>query len=244
MELAIVTGDSKGLGHSVSQSFLNRGIEVIGLSRSGNFLENNHYSHIQCDLGDTGNLEALVVEMAQKVVDKSPKRLYVVNNASKVEPIERLGYLDNVQIQSAIHLNYVSPLIINNTFVRELKNSEVELVFVNVSSGAADTPIYGWNVYNSTKAAMNMHTRVVGLEFEQLGKPYMSIAFNPGVMDTDMQATIRGSSEDAFSDVERFQEFKKNGALRSPMVVAEGLVELLVGSELENGRIYSVNEVL
>lgn len=116
-------------------------------------------------------------------------------------------------------------------------------MIVNVTSGAADHPIRGWNVYGATKAAMNMHTRVAGLEQEHAADSHKIIAFSPGIMDTEMQGTIRSADEKAFSEIDQFVSFKTNGELRQPAQVAETLVNLILNKHLINGRIYSVGEL-
>ncbi|WP_141433949.1 SDR family NAD(P)-dependent oxidoreductase [Bacillus sp. 03113] len=251
MELAFVTGVSKGLGYSISEVLAEHGIEVIGLSRNTNEMVKNlmtnskgQYTHISADLINVEEIESLIKRICQRILAEKPQKLYVINNASIIEPIERLGFLDNHSIQQAVHLNLLAPMLINNTFLKELRNEDIELVIVNVTSGAAERPIHGWNVYNGTKAAINMHTKVAGLEQENIKGSHKIIAFNPGLMDTDMQGTIRGAEEEAFTEINKFLSFKTNGDLRQPSKVASALVDLILNENLMNGKIYSVNELL
>lgn len=249
MEMALVTGVSKGLGYEISNALVERGTEVIGLSRSTNekvqdLITKGHYSHFPVDLTHVEEIEPLIKRLCQQAVARKPQRLYVINNASMVEPIERLGFLDNSLIRRAIHLNLLAPMLINNTLLKELRDEAIELVIVNVTSGAAERPIHGWNVYNATKAAINMHTEVAGLEQENVKDSYKIVAFNPGIMDTDMQGTIRNADKEAFTDIDQFLSFKTNGSLRQPARVARALVDLILNENLINGKVYSVNELL
>lgn len=83
-----------------------------------------------------------------------------------------------------------------------------------------------------------------GLELESNGSSSKVIAFSPGIMDTDMQVTIRSSSEESFADVNTFRNYKESGSLRSPDTVAGALVKLVLAENLENGKIYKVNDLL
>ncbi|WP_430510623.1 SDR family NAD(P)-dependent oxidoreductase [Gottfriedia solisilvae] len=252
MDLAIVTGASKGLGYEISKAFLQSSFEVIGLSRSmnsnmNNFkkTQNNVYSHIQIDLCDIKEIEVKFKGIVQKIITKQPKKVYVINNAGMVDPIERVGYLEAAIIEKAVQLNYLTPMLINNLLLKELIDYEIEIIIVNVTSGAAEHPIHGWSVYNSTKAAINMYTKVAGLELESnMDSKNKMIGFNPGVMDTYMQYVIRRSKQDAFAEINKFLDYKKNNELRSPEVVSNALLNLLFQTELKNGRIYSIKELL
>jgi benzil reductase ((S)-benzoin forming) len=251
MNMAFVTGVSKGLGYEITKALLDLGIVVIGLSRSTNekiedlkVKSNGQFTHIPSDLTNVGEIESLIKIISQQIAARKPQKLYVINNASMIEPIERMGFLENSEIEQAIHLNLLAPIFINNTLMSELMKEELELVIINVSSGAAERPIHGWSVYNATKAAINMHTKVVALEQENVKSSHKIVAFSPGIMDTDMQGSIREANEDAFAEINKFVGFKSNGDLRQPSVVAKALVDLILNQELINGKIYSINELL
>lgn len=251
MEMALVTGASKGLGYEVSRILTEQGLKVIGLSRSTNErvqrLTANRkglYSHVSFDLTDVEAMEPLIRKICRQIGAEKPRKLIVINNAGTVEPIERLGFLDNQLIQRAVRINVLAPIIINNTVLNVLRDESIELVIVNVTSGAAERPIHGWNVYSTTKAAINMHTKVAGIEQENGKTANKIIAFSPGIMDTEMQGTIRGADEQAFTEIDQFVSFKTNGKLRPPAQVAKALVDLILNRNLINGRVYSVGELL
>jgi NAD(P)-dependent dehydrogenase (short-subunit alcohol dehydrogenase family) len=64
---------------------------------------------------------------------------------------------------------------------------------VNVSSGAAVSPVPGWSAYSTAKAAINMLTRALAEETPEI----VSLALRPGVVDTAMQAAIREKGRQA-----------------------------------------------
>ncbi|OZS77841.1 hypothetical protein CF394_08790 [Tetzosporium hominis] len=243
MELAVVTGASKGLGEGLVESFLEKGIPVIGIARSET-AKREGLTSLLYDLSKSGVPLTAAEHVWQEVVKSGATKVTLIHNASVIDPIERIGKLDPDRVETAFRVNVMAPMLMTNVWLTKAKSWDGQLTIVNVTSGAGSRPISGWSVYNSTKAAINMHTQVAGLELDQENSKHRVIAYNPGVMDTGMQETIRSSSEEAFADVGRFQELKEKGDLRSPRTVADALVELLDAPPIENGRIYSVSELL
>jgi NAD(P)-dependent dehydrogenase (short-subunit alcohol dehydrogenase family) len=72
---------------------------------------------------------------------------------------------------------------------------------INVSSGAAHRPLQGWSAYCSAKAGLAMLTAALALETAQLGVRVFGLA--PGVVDTEMQVTIRASGINRVSTIPR-----------------------------------------
>ncbi|WP_079507011.1 (S)-benzoin forming benzil reductase [Mesobacillus jeotgali] len=250
MKYAIITGASRGLGAAAAQQMLEKDIHVVSVSRNESSLlkqaaehAGGSYSHFSCDLAAADQVQSVFSKIAEFVF-KDAEIVYVINNAGVIEPIEVGGELDPSLVQTNVHVNLTAPILISNLFLQKAKDTGCKVVIANVTSGAAERPIHGWSIYCSTKAAVNMFTMTAGLELEQNGSPSRVIAFSPGIMDTDMQSTIRSSNEEAFADLETFRKYKESGSLRSPDVVAGALVKLILADSLENGMIYRVNDLL
>jgi len=96
---------------------------------------------------------------------------------------------------------------------------------MHVSSGAARIPFQGWSVYGATKAAVDQHALGV-VEDNVANVRICSLA--PGIVDTNMQASIRGTKAEDFSKVERFKEFKANGELASPTDTATKMIAYML----------------
>jgi benzil reductase ((S)-benzoin forming) len=79
---------------------------------------------------------------------------------------------------------------------------------VHISSGAGRTAYPGWSIYCATKAALDHHARTVVLDANRALR-ICSVA--PGVIDTGMQAEIRGSGEEKFPLREKFEEDAHRG---------------------------------
>jgi 3-oxoacyl-[acyl-carrier protein] reductase len=52
----LITGSSKGIGLAVSNYFLSKGFDVIGIDILPSSINNPHYQHFICDISDKNNL--------------------------------------------------------------------------------------------------------------------------------------------------------------------------------------------
>lgn len=252
METAIITGASKGLGAALAKLFLESGTNVVGISRTDNTnlyayaKENNvNYNYVACDLSEKASIQTAIESFSEILFkDDRLSKLYLVNNAGLVDPIDRAENIEIDDLMKQVYVNTVAPMFLTNHFLKRASEDNVQLITAIVTSGAAVKPKYGWSVYCSTKASMNMYTQTVAIEQEEQGTEHAIIAFSPGVMDTEMQETIRSSSEGAFKDVESFRALKENNQLKDADIIGGVLIDILMDEHLENGKIYDVREYI
>src|SRR5690606_6459208 len=208
MKIALITGVSKGLGESIAKLFLESGIHVLGISRNpnnrlGKIAQKNNvnYQHYPCDLGNISEIEKTVKKIKEDVERYSPTIFYLINNAAVVEPINQVTLIGNQELANHFQINTLAPIILMNSMLQFSTNSNNAFIGVNITSGAAERPIYGWGAYCSSKASINMYTKTAALEQDTLKTGHKIVAFNPGIMDTNMQQTIRSSSKDSFIEI-------------------------------------------
>lgn len=249
MKYAIITGASKGLGASLAQRLLKENVGIVTVSRTvNNELEKwakekkLFFKHFSCDLADMNEVETVFMNICELVLAEEAEELYLFNNAGVIEPIDTVGNLAKEKVMLNIQVNLVAPTVITNLLLNKVKGNK--LTVINVTSGAGERPIQGWSTYCSTKAALNMFTKTTALEQKTANSGHVIIGYSPGIMDTEMQGTIRSSTAQSFHDVETFKEYKEKGMLRSTDVVADALIDLLLAHKAENGMIYNVNELL
>ncbi len=250
MNYAIVTGVSKGLGASAASYLLESDIHVIGISRTDNdglyvLAEENgvQYEHIVCDLGNMDELMETINQIKKQLMQTEVNQLFLVNNAAVVEPIKTADEIEPSTLQHHYQVNVIAPMMLMNACIALCQ--EASFIGVNISSGAADRPIYGWSAYCSSKASINRYTETIALEQEEKNTGHKVIAFSPGIMDTAMQEQIRATDQADFKDVATFQGYKKENMLSKTDAVASVLVDIMTDEvNIENGKIYSVNEYL
>lgn len=249
MKTFIITGASKGLGAAIAKGCLQTSDHCILVSRTAHPEmqriadgSGTKLTFISQDLNETEKLPSLVNEILTEVDDTSD--IYFINNAGVIEPIKPVGNLGIVNLETSMRLNFMAPIVLADEFVKQTKDWNRKKVLVNISSGAAKNPYHGWAAYCSTKAGLEMFTRVAGLEQDKMSFPTSLISFSPGVMDTEMQGTIRSADERDFADRDKFHEYKEKGILRSPEFVADKLLQLLEAEDLENGKFYDIKNLL
>lgn len=249
MKYYIVTGASKGLGAEILQVLASENTTLIAVSRSGlsegqklSLVEKrSHVVDIQADL----SLESTLSQTAEKIMSHirglEASQIVLINNAGGVEPIAPFYKAEDELIMANIHLNVTAPMILSRHFGKAFRNLKCDRRIITVSSGAGKSPYFGWTSYCASKAAVDMMTRVIGLEEGDEG--ILALSFGPGIMDTDMQATIRSSAEEDFKDLERFKKFKEDGNLLTPRVVA-GAIKRLIEEPVVQGALVNVKDYL
>jgi short-subunit dehydrogenase len=88
-----------------------------------------------------------------------------------------------------------------------------------------------------------MAVRVVALEAEARGQAVEVSSLAPGVIDTGMQATVRGSDPADFADVERFRAMKADGVLRSADDVAADILRLEAAGKLRGDAVQDLRQL-
>ncbi len=206
---AIVTGHSRGLGEGIVKALLARGVEVMGIARHGNPALAGQLQEVALDLADATAVQAwLAGGELQAFLTGAPQAL-LVNNAGLVTPVGAPGKLGAQHIAQAVAVNVTAALVLTDAFVAVTQDCPDRRV-LHVSSGAGRSPYSGWSTYCATKAALDMHAQAVALDAVanlRIG----SVA--PGVIDTAMQAAIRGTDKSDFPNLERFVALKQEGAL-------------------------------
>src|SRR5690606_25484218 len=114
-------------------------------------------------------------------------------------------------------------IILTSRFLEVTKNWKTKKIVINISSGSGKYPAGGMSVYCSTKAAINMFTECVSKEQEDNDNPARIHSVDPGMIDTEMQATARNSDVD-FSLKEYFVNAKIEGKLKSSKDVARTII--------------------
>lgn len=244
----IVTGASKGLGLELSKILSEADNKVFLISRNKNdevkrLLESDNMAHFSLNLDNLFEIENTIDEIFESIDFSNAKKIALINNAGMVEPIKPMDKVKDVEIIQNINVNLTAPLILASSFLRKTAAFEGDKRIITVSSGAGKSPIKGWGSYCVSKCGVDMMTRVIALEQGENGAKCLS--FGPGIMDTAMQETIRSADENDFEDLEKFKEYKSEGKLLEPKVVAQVLYDLLyTESDFEQGGIVSVRDFI
>lgn len=231
--LAIVTGSSSGIGASLAQQLLDRDWQVIGLSRTPGSIQSPRYRHVAIDLADTAKVLAVLdSQVSSAVADPSVRRVALVNNAADVAILGQVANVEPGGMMRAYAVNTISPVLLMGWALRAA-SPDIPLRIVNISSGAAVEPVPGMGGYSATKAALRIAGMVLAAELDlqagATGKTRdVSIwSYEPGIVDTPMQALVRSTAPEKLPIVEVFQQLADNKQLTDPEVPAAEIVRFV-----------------
>jgi benzil reductase ((S)-benzoin forming) len=238
----VVTGVSRGLGEQLALALLRRGFAVTGVGRGNSRrLSGQRYRFVACDLAASDTVEASLAHVFEEIAAARPDSVCVVNNAAVASPIAVTGRLDAQEFTASIAVNLVAPVLVSNVFCRVFKDFDGELRIINVSSGAAETPLPGAGAYCIAKSGVEMLTRVLAAEHKEHG--FTAISLRPGIIDTGMQAFMRTHSQNEFPSADLFEGFWKGGQLVGAEIVAEKIARRLIVGDVEHGRTYNYRDL-
>jgi benzil reductase ((S)-benzoin forming) len=241
MNVLIITGGSNGIGKAIAEKYTLENYTVFSISRSKT--TNVSFYQITADLSNTSEAVNAIKTVFSELNLNRISSITLLNNAGSLGEVNTVGNLDSAKIQQTIQLNTTTPLVLSNEFIKLTKELHCKKQLINISSGAATSPYSGWSIYCTSKAALDMTTRAIATEQNEVKNGVKCVAIYPGVVDTNMQAAIRKTSEKEFKNVQRFKELKDNNELYSPEFVATKIYQIDIQNQLENGDIIDIRSV-
>ncbi len=224
MRTVVLTGVSRGLGAALFAALAARGDRLIAIGR--------HFTDDQRALAGAepgritlcrADLAALEIPPLTELAGATEAAL--IHNAGVVEPIGAVGALPAEAIAAAVAVNLTAPMLLTNAFLAAAPDSTQDIRILFITSTAAHRVIGGWSVYSATKAGGE---RFIDTLADQFGDDprYTVVNVSPGVMDTDMQASVRRAATAGgyFPDRERFLGLSERGELPSPADIAEKII--------------------
>jgi benzil reductase ((S)-benzoin forming) len=242
MKTAIVTGVSRGLGEALARALLGAGFAVTGVGRaSAATLSGGNYRFVACDLAAPIGIDVALAPAFRAIAAASPEFLCLINNAATAGPVGTIGSLEADALSASIAANLIAPIALANLFCRMLLAPAQSRRVINVSSGAAESPLPGGGPYSIAKAGLEMLTRQLAAEHD--GPMFRAITVRPGVIDTDMQTFMRSQTREALPSIELFKGFHREHRLVAPDAVARKVVDKLVLGDVDQARTYNYREL-
>ena len=240
--LFVVTGTTRGLGHALATRIArDPANELVALARAATGPIEGGW-RIEVDMADTSSLERACDALEERLSGREYARAVLINNAGIVSPVGPLDQVDAREVERNLVVNLVAPMLLMRRFIRATGRVGLRRI-INISSGAGRRPIFGWSAYCAAKAGLDMASRAVAAEAEARGLAIEVTSLAPGVIDTPMQATVRGASKEAFIDVERFIAMKADGTLRPADDVAADILRLEAAGQLRGDAVRDLREI-
>ncbi|MEU3524159.1 SDR family NAD(P)-dependent oxidoreductase [Streptomyces sp. NPDC038707] len=234
-KVAVVTGGTKGLGLKIAEAFVAEGAQVVAAARGDEGAERigrlgDRAAFVRADVRDAESVRALLEAAADRFggVD------VVVANAgvSRPGPLTGLSFEDWSEVLDT-NLNGLFHCV--RAAVPYLEKSEAGRI-ITLSSALGSRPTRGAASYCSTKAAVEMFTRVAALELAPRGITVNCLS--PGFIDEGMGKLLK-ANEAVWS---QYGPKIALGRMGLGEEVAEAAVYLAAGSgSYVNGHVLEIN---
>lgn len=185
MNVALITGASRGFGRAVAAALSREGWRLILDARGGYDLERSRSAlpHPANAVGIAGDVTDPAHRAALARAAAEAGRLdLLVNNASELgpSPLQPLSTHPLDELEQVFRVNVVAPLALTQAVLPALRASHGTVI--NISSDAAVEAYEGWGGYGSSKAALDQISAVMAAE-----QPDVRVyALDPGDMRTAM----------------------------------------------------------
>ena len=236
-KVAIITGASRGIGAATALAMASAGASVVLAARS---LEQSEA--IAQQIRDNGG-EALAVgcdvsnfqameNTINKCIDTYGKLDIFVGNAGVIDPIGRLVSSNPASWANAIQINLIGAYN-GLRAVLPIMQAQQSGTIINISSGAAHSPLEGWSHYCAAKAATAMLLNNVRLEHENDSIRFFG--FRPGTVATYMQSAIKASGINPVSQMNPSDHYRPEWPAQALVWMCTSDANEFLGQELFMG---------
>jgi len=218
--LTILTGASRGMGLAMAEQLLQAGQHLVCISRQTNAQltapAGSTLEQWQADLADS---LPVAQRLGQWLRQQNPVQwdsVTLINNAGTLAQLTPLRDADAADLAQALRVGLEAPMQLTAAFLAATRSWPGLRRVLNISSGLGQRAMAASAAYCAAKAGMDHFTRCVALDEAGQTNGAKVCALAPGVVDTDMQAQLRGADAGAFADQETFASLHRNGQLTSP----------------------------
>jgi len=204
---ALIQGASRGIGLGFVRALLgnSRVANVVATCRdpaAAKALQQLREQHpkklsiVALDVAD----ETSIARAAEAVAGQLDSLALLVNTAGvlhegEMAPEKKLEDVSLAHLEQSFRVNAFGPLLMARYFAPLLRHRE-RAVFASLSArvgSIGDNRLGGWYAYRGAKAAQNMFTRNLALEFRRRLKNLIVVALHPGTTDTGLSRPFQAN---------------------------------------------------
>ncbi|MEO0422324.1 MAG: SDR family NAD(P)-dependent oxidoreductase [Pseudomonadota bacterium] len=205
---ALVQGASRGIGYALVEALLSR-VNVLGVVATS---RRPHQSSTLADLSERfgprlitvpldveapSSIEAAAREVSARLPEDEALRI-VINSTGLLhdgahQPEKRLENVEAEALARAFAVNATGPILVAQQFM-PLIPKEGPSVFASLSArvgSISDNRLGGWYAYRASKAAQNMLTKTLAIEWARRLPECICVGLHPGTVDTQLSAPFR-----------------------------------------------------
>jgi len=190
MKTLFLTGANRGIGLAIVEQALKGTYRIFAGCRQPQKAaalqalaadNSERLTLIPIDVTDDASIQAAAAAVAEQTdaID------LLINNAGIFPHGERIDNLDARTMLHAFHVNSVGPMIVVQKFLPLLRASRgAKILNITSQLGAITRHVSSYYSYNSSKAALNMLTRILASDLRSAG--ILAVVVHPGWVQTDM----------------------------------------------------------
>jgi len=243
--LTVLTGASRGLGLALAQQLLAEGHRVLAIARTAPVLAVPSAGELiawQADLATPAPLAERLRAWLQAQDPATLASATLINNAGVISQPSPLSHSATAELSNALRVGLEAPLLLTAAFLQATQAWAVPRRVLLVSSGLGRRAMAGSAAYCAAKAGMDHLARAVALEEATLAHGARICSLAPGVIDTDMQAQLRGADPTLFPERERFADLHAGGLLDTPAQAAAKVLRVLDSADFGQQPVADVRD--
>ncbi len=200
--VGLITGTRKGIGRYLTEYYLDKGLTIIGCSRSDADLSHKNYEHFCLDVSD----EKAVKSMVSSIVKKYGRIDFLLNNAG-IATMNHSFLTPLSVVENIFKTNVFGTFL----FCREVGKVMAKNKFgriVNFATVATPLNLEGEAIYAASKAAIESLTRVLARELAEFN--ITCNALGPTPVYTDLIKNVPKEKMERLLDlqvIKRYGEF-------------------------------------
>lgn len=180
--MIVVTGGSRGLGRSICERLISKGVDVFALART---VDDLPYPALACDVSDHAQVKNVAKHFRQNNMKVS-----AVINAAGIAAMNLAVTTPQETTASVVQVNLLGTIYCCQVFAPLMMRHKAGC-FINFSTIAVALGLKGEAVYAASKAGVEGFSRAFAREMADFGIRVNCIA--PGPIDT---ALLRGITSD------------------------------------------------
>ncbi len=215
-KLALVTGESRGIGAALAEALAAQGAHVILTARAAEGLEAvEERIHAAGGWATIAPLDLTapdgIAKLAVAIGERWPALDLLVLNAAMLGTLTPVAQIDGKEFNRLLTLNLLAPQALLAAFDPSLRRSEAGRV-VGITSSVGRAPRAYWGAYGASKAALETLLLAYADEARNVS-PVKVALVNPGPTATEMRAKAYPGEDPV--------------TLKTPEAVAAAIVEML-----------------
>ncbi len=188
-KIAVVTGASSDIGLSVVKRFAEEKANVVLLGRNLNSLEKARSDisnkdatvSISCDITN----EAQVLQTVEQIIKNYGKIDILVNSAGAINDPTHFHEMQEAEISKLVDINILGVFKMTKAVLPNmLENKSGCIINIGSISSERAIPRVHLAVYSATKAAINMFTKSIAVEYAR--NNIRCNCINPGIINSGM----------------------------------------------------------